>query len=235
MSFCRCGPSHSSGTEVLLDFSDTVSCVYPLIWSAWPGSCSLFTSLVPLPVHILQLCLILSTQLFSLQCVTFKNNHTPIMALTLPLHSYFHACVSNLAFFPDLSLVLKINLHVFTSTYMKFNLISTAKWFSLLFIGTRSSNFSFSSSSTVFFGYLSLSSQPSLIHKMVNRYLNAKFLKSCFQKANIKDADKTLYLKVLTELWMGFTFINVRKIIFFDIKIIKNSNFSSFNRDHIFW
>lgn len=192
--------------------SPILSCVCPLIWSAWPGGCSLFTSLVPLPVHILQLCLILSTQLFSLQRVTFKNNHTPIMALSLPLRSYFHACVSNRAFSPDLSLVLKITLHVFTSTSMKFNLISTAKWFSFLFIGTGSSNFPFSSSSTVFFGYLSLSRQLSLIHKVIHRYLNAKFFKVLFSKSQYKGCWQKLYLKVLTELRMGFTFINVRKI-----------------------
>ena len=74
--FWRWTPSPSSGTEFFLDFSDTVSCGCPLIWPADQS----VPALVPLPVHILQLCLILSTWLFSLHSVTLKTSHN-LMAL----------------------------------------------------------------------------------------------------------------------------------------------------------
>lgn len=110
------------------------------------------------------------------------------MALILPLRSYFHACVSNLAFSPDLSLMLKITLHVSTSTCMKCNLHSQVILLSFWWHWIIQ-----------FFLFIIINSilclpipvqTVKLIHKVVHGYLNAKFLKSCFQKVNIKNADK---------------------------------------------
>lgn len=130
--FWQCRPHHFSGTASSLGAPSMVSCGCPLIWPSWPVYCSLFTSLVPLPVHVLQLCFILSTQLFLNIVSSFRKIICPYgfsfcqcpaistcMSLTLP-----SLLVS--------SLVLKIIWLIFTLIGIIFNLVSTTKWFLFL-------------------------------------------------------------------------------------------------------